>query len=340
MNQPIQKIEITWTSVWRVFIFCAVIAMIYFAWNSFSVLLVGVMLSLGIEPLVNFIGEKMKLGRVLAAILVILSLLLIFAGVVYLVFPVVINELAGFLTNFTQSLSSIFSVNFPGVDLQSLGLGQVLSFLAGAGATVPGAISVIFKNILLIFSAIIITLYLSIEKEGAEKMVRVILPDSYERPVLAIFDSFKTKMRRWLGSQLIISLSMGLMVGLGMWLIGVRYALILGILAAVFEVVPVIGPIMTGAVAFLITMADSTILAVYAVAFFFVIQQFENYILVPLIMGRSMRVHPVIALISLLVGGQIAGFVGILLGVPIAVLVQEIFNYLAERKGRRPALNI
>jgi len=171
-------------------------------------------------------------------------------------------------------------------------------------------------------------------------MVRVILPDVYEGPVLAIFDAFETKMRRWLGTQLIISLSIGLMVGLGMWLIGVRYALILGILAAIFEVVPIIGPVMTGLVAFLVAMSDSTILAVYAVLFFFVIQQFESYVLIPIVMGKSMRVHPVVAVVSLLAGAQIAGFVGIVLGVPIAVLVQEIFNYLAERKGRRQTLNV
>jgi predicted PurR-regulated permease PerM len=57
-------------------------------------------------------------------------------------------------------------------------------------------------------------------------------------------------------------------------------------------------------------------------------------------MGKSMRVHPVVALVSILAGGQIAGFIGIILGVPIAVMVQEIFNYLAERRGRRPTLDI
>lgn len=340
MNPSIQKIEITWTSVWRVFIFCAAIAGIYFAWSAFSILLVGVMVSLGIEPLVSFLAEKVKLGRVLAAILVMLFLVLIFAAAFYMVMPVIFDELAGFLTHFTQSLTAIFRLNFPGFNLQGLGLDQILNFVAGAGTSVPGAISKIFTNVLLVFSAIIITLYLSIEKEGAGKMIRIILPESYEGPVLAIFTAFEIKMRRWLGTQLVISLSMGLAVGIGMWLIGVRYALILGILAAIFEVVPIIGPIMIGAVSFLIAMADSTVLGLYAVLFFFVVQQFENYVLIPIVMGKSMRVHPVIAVVSLLAGGQIAGFVGIILGVPIAVLVQEILNYLAARRESRPGLGM
>jgi len=334
-----QKIEISWTSFWRFFIFCALAALIYFAWDSFSVLLVGVMVSMGVEPLVSFLSEKLKFGRIFGAILVVLMLVAIFAAAIYLIMPIIFSELSGFLSHFSQSLSSIFSVGLPGVNVGNFGLDQVINFVAG-GASVPSVISKIFSSIILIFSAIIITLYLSIEKEGAGKMLRIILPDSYERPVIAIFSAFETKMRRWLGSQLVVSLSIGLMVGLGMWLMGVRYALILGILAGIFEIVPIIGPVMTGLVAFLVAISDSTILAVYAVLFFFIIQQFESYILIPLVMGKSMRVHPVIAVISLLAGAQIAGFVGIVLGVPIAVLVQEILNYLAERKEHRSVLNL
>jgi predicted PurR-regulated permease PerM len=93
-------------------------------------------------------------------------------------------------------------------------------------------------------------------------------------------------------------------------------------------------------VAFLVAMSDSTVLGLYAVIFFFVVQQFENHVLIPLVMGKSMRVHPVIAVVSLLAGGQLAGFVGIILGIPIAVLVQEIFNYLAARKEKRAVLEL
>lgn len=88
MNPP-QKIEISWTSFWRFFIFCALAALIYFAWDSLSVLLVGVMVSMGIEPLVSFLAEKLKFGRVFGAILVVLVLVAIFAAAVYLIMPII-----------------------------------------------------------------------------------------------------------------------------------------------------------------------------------------------------------------------------------------------------------
>jgi predicted PurR-regulated permease PerM len=104
--------------------------------------------------------------------------------------------------------------------------------------------------------------------------------------------------------------------------------------------VPMIGPVITGLVSFLVAVSDSVSLGLYAVIFFFVIQQIEGNVLVPYIMGRAMNAHPVIVIVSMLAGAQIAGFVGIILSVPAAVLIQEIFNSLAERKDRRPQLDI
>lgn len=342
MNPTIQKIELSWNTLWRVLVFLAGAALIYFAWDAFAVLLVGVVISMGIDPFVTYLAEKAKIGRIFAAILVILAIIFIFAFGIYLITPVIFEELVGFLSHFTQSVSSIFPLDNFGFDPENLNLGldKILSFVSGAGSSVPGAISSLFGNALLFFSAIFITLYLSIEKDGAENMLRAVMPDDYERPILSIFNGFKVKMRRWLGTQFVLSLFVGLAVGLGMWAIGVRYALVLGIIAAIFEVVPIIGPIMVGILAFIIAISDSTVLGIYALIFFFLVQQFENHILIPVIMGKSMRVHPVIVLVSLLAGGEIAGFIGIILSVPLAVLVQEVLNYLAERKERRPVLDM
>jgi predicted PurR-regulated permease PerM len=133
---------------------------------------------------------------------------------------------------------------------------------------------------------------------------------------------------------------MGVMVWFGLWLLGVQYPLVLGILAAAFELVPVIGPILTGVVGFLIAVSDSFSLGLYAVLFFFIVQQLENHIFVPLVMGKVMDVHPVIVVVALLVGGEVAGLIGFILAVPVAVLAQEFLNYLADQKSNRPTLSI
>jgi predicted PurR-regulated permease PerM len=168
----------------------------------------------------------------------------------------------------------------------------------------------------------------------------VLLPDVYEKPVLTIFNNFKTKIRRWFAAQLGLSLVVGVVMSLGLWLLGVRYALVLGIIAAILELVPLIGPVVAGAVALLIALTDSFTLGLYVIGLTFIVQQLENHVLIPVLMGKTLNVHPVIVIVSILAGAQIAGFVGILLAVPIAVAAQEIFYYLAEKKNHRSALGI
>jgi len=125
---------------------------------------------------------------------------------------------------------------------------------------------------------------------------------------------------------------MGLVAGGGMWLLGVPYAFVIGILAAIFELVPMIGPVIVGAVAFFIAISESFTLGIYALVFFMIIQQLENHIFIPIVMGRAMRVHPLMVILSILAGGQIAGFVGVLLAVPIAVLTEEVVTYVGEKR--------
>ena len=178
------------------------------------------------------------------------------------------------------------------------------------------------------------------EENGPERLLRRVLPQIYEKAALEVFRRFKNKVRHWLLAQLGLSLVIGIIVSIGLWLLGVEYALTLGLLAAVFELVPVIGPIIAGSVALLISLSESFSLALYVLIFFFLVQQLENNILVPLVYRKLARVHPIMVLVALLAGGQAAGIFGMLLAVPIAILVQEIFSYIAERKARETGLGI
>ena len=90
----------------------------------------------------------------------------------------------------------------------------------------------------------------------------------------------------------------------------------------------------------LVAVSQSFSLGLYALLFAFIVQQLEGHILIPIIMGRAMKVHPVVVIIALLAGAEIAGFVGIVLSVPIAVMAQETFNYFSEKKSSRTSLDI
>lgn len=334
--KEIKEIRIDWHTIWKLFIFLAVILFFYYAHNTLVAFLVGVIFSLGIDPVIVFISEKLKIKRWLAVLFVFIFLVLFLAIFLYLVMPIFLKEVVEFLAHLREILPRIPGFSLLPYYIQNLSediysLYRILSQEMGISST----FSNIIKTFIFSIAAFVIMLYFSIEKDGAQKMIKAVLPSFYEKPILEVFDRFAVKMRRWLGTQLILSVFVGLMVFIGLSLLGIKYSLFLGIIAAILELVPVIGPIITAVLAFIVAVSQSVTLGIYAVIFFTFIQQFENHILIPLLIGKTMKVHPIIVITSILAGAEIAGFVGVLLGTPIAILVQEILNYIVEEKEKK-----
>lgn len=339
MAKDVFKLEISWQSLWRFFGFCALIAFVYFTRRVIGILFVSVVISLGLDPFVSFLESK-KINRLLGTLIVFFLLFLLVSLGVYFMIPVLTIEASGFLKHLHDITYSIFGVGLPEnlVDALTFGRDKVFEFLSDADISVTQTITNLLSAGISIFATILITFYLSIEKDGAERLLKVVLPDAYERSVLKIFQHFKIKIRRWFVAQLGLSFVVGAVVWAGLSILGVRYSLVLGVIAAIFELVPVIGPILVGALAFLIAIPDSFLLGVYTILFFFVVQQLENHVLIPVIIGRTMKVHPVVVLLSLLAGGEIAGLLGVILAVPVAVIAQEVFNHLSDLKNQRSYL--
>jgi predicted PurR-regulated permease PerM len=333
------RLEISWLSLWRVAVFAGIVLLLVLAREVAGMFVIAIVIALGLDPFVSFL-ERHKVPRLLATSLVFLLGILVVGAVVYLVLPIVISELGSFITHFNDSLQELFSVGIPESIIRNISgnLNQALAFISSSDFSVTGAISSAFARLLFVIATIVISFYLTVEEKGTERFLKVILPDAYERGFLTVFSRFKEKIRNWFSAQLGLSLAVGAIVALGLWLLGVRYYLALGLLAAVFEIVPIIGPIITGTVGFLVAIGDSWTLGLYTLIFFFLIQQLENHVLTPVVMGKAVKVHPVMVVMALLVGGQVAGFPGVLLSVPIAVAAQEVFYFLAERKRDREGM--
>ena len=330
------QIEISWNFFWQALIFLGIVLVFYLARQALGVLFTAIVISLALDPAVSFF-EKRGVNRILGTLFVFIAGLLVVAAAIFFLVPMFVTEIGAFLTQFNEIFSNIFGFGVPEKAIESINenLSRILSFITSTNISITGAISTIVSNIIMVFATAIITFYLSIEKNGTERLLRVLLPNAYEGPVLKIFNHFKNKIRLWLVAQLGLSLLVGVIVTLGLWLLGVEYAITLGVVAAIMELVPVIGPILSGIAAFLIAVSESLTLGIYVIIFFFIVQQLENHILIPLLMKKAMRIHPVMVIIALIAGAQIAGFVGIILAVPIALLVQEILNSLAERKDHK-----
>jgi predicted PurR-regulated permease PerM len=335
------QLEISWATLWRIFAFFAFVAVFYYARSIFGVLLISLVVSLGFEPILNFL-ESRKINRIFGTVFIFVAALILFSTIFYFLAPVIIAEGRQFLEQFNETISAFFGLSIPQAAIKSfsLSLDKALDIFSTTNISIPGAIGSILENLVYFFATIMITFYLMIVKGGTERLIQAILPDAYERQAFTIFSNFKHKIHNWFSAQLLLSVIVGVFVSIGLWILGVKYFLVIGLLAAIFEIVPIIGPIVTGLIAFLIAVSDSLSLGLYTLAFFFILQQLENHVLAPLVMGKTLKVHPVMVIVSLLIGAKIAGFVGVVLAVPTALIIEEIFSYFSERKKSRATLNI
>ncbi len=131
-------------------------------------------------------------------------------------------------------------------------------------------------------------------------------------------------MGAWVRGQLFLSLVIGVLVYIGLFLLNVPYALTLAIAAGVLEVVPVIGPIVASIPGILLAFTISPVLALGVAVMYFVVQQLENHLIVPQVMGRAVGLNPLVVILAIAVGSRLLGIMGALLAVPLTVVLQII----------------
>ncbi len=117
---------------------------------------------------------------------------------------------------------------------------------------------------------------------------------------------------------------------IGLFFLQVRYALPLAVLAGLLEVVPIIGPTLSVVPAFFVTASISWVSGLSIIVLYFIIQQLENNLIVPLVMKRAVGLHPILILIALSIGGTLGGFLGVFLSVPVALFLETILIEISK----------
>ncbi|QDR80844.1 Putative transport protein YhhT [Sporomusa termitida] len=158
--------------------------------------------------------------------------------------------------------------------------------------------------------------------------VITLFPRSGQVRLIKIIDELAAVVSNYIRGQILISSLMGFLVFTGMYFFQVDYPIVLGILAALTETIPIIGPILGAIPAIVLAYLAAPLLAVKVVAFYIILHQVENHIFVPNIMGHTIDLHPIMVIISLLIGGQLYGIAGMILAVPVAALLKVILRHL------------
>lgn len=330
--------EITWSSLWRIFFMLLLVVIFILAKEALIILFLAIVISSALDAPVSYLESK-KIPRILGALMIYLIVLAILSLVLYTIVPIAFLELKDLLGNFDKlNIPALGDFNTSQI-LNHLekGVGNLADTLLSGSASLFDVVASIFGGVVFIVATFILSFYLVVGRSGVEQFLRAILPAAHEERAVDIYLRVRKKLGLWLHGQIILSLIVGLVTAFGLLILGVKYSLLLGVLAGIFEVVPYVGPIFSGFLAFMIATDASLKLGIYVIALFIIIQQIESHFLVPIVMRKTVGLHPVVVVVSLLAGAQIAGFIGVLLAVPVAVVLQEIVEERSERKHRGSA---
>ncbi|MDP2647686.1 MAG: AI-2E family transporter [Candidatus Yanofskybacteria bacterium] len=334
-------VELSSTSILKAILLVLFFILLYLLRDILIVFLFAIIVASAVSPFVTWL-EKRGLPRLLAVILIYLVVFGLFVFVLSLVIPFASSDLSQLTTFFPRIVEQLSSsledaqqgapeyFDFVG-EIQNL-LETLSSYLQQISQSAVNLIVSIFGGVFSFIAIVIISFYLSVMRNGIESFLTSVLPQKYEGYAISLWKRSEVKVGRWLQGQLLLALIVGLIVYIGLSLMGIRFALIFAILAMALEIVPIAGPILAAIPPVILAFLEDPTLGLWVVLFYILVQQFENHILVPLIIGKSTGLNPVVVILALLIGGKLGGIIGAIIAVPIATVIVEVFDDLAKHK--------
>jgi predicted PurR-regulated permease PerM len=225
-----------------------------------------------------------------------------------------------------QSIPALNRLDLAGLQSEALSiLGSVQSFATGMA-----------NGLLNLLTALLLVAYLILEGNAVLRGILSTVPGTERERLAATLQRAGLRMRGWLTGQLILMLILGVSSGVVFGVMGVPYFLALAVFAAVANIVPMLGPLLTVLVAGLVAATDDPWKLLGVAVFYLVYQQVENAFLTPMIMKAQVQLSSAVVVLALIIGGELAGIAGALVAVPTAVLVIEIAGeYLVQDRQIR-----
>lgn len=344
------SISINSGTIVRVILFLLLLLFLYFFRDLVLIILTAIVIASSIEPLAKWFIKR-KIPRVLSVILVYLLVAGIFVGLFVVFVPLILEEisyLSKSLPEYLDSLNFWPSLNETGLFSQeviqslstSFSFDDVISGLKLAtNYTANGlwqTVNSIFGGLISFILIIVFSFYFAAQEYGIINFLRVVTPLKQEKYILDLWRRSQLKIGKWMQGQILLALFIGLLVYLGLMILGVKYSFLLAILAVLAELIPLFGPILASIPAILIGFFDGGVsLGLMVLGLYIIIQQFENHLIYPLVVKKVVGVSPLLVIIALLVGAQLAGFLGIIIAVPVAAVLMEFVNDLGKNKNRQ-----
>lgn len=334
-----------------------VAGILYLARDALPPFIVGLLLVYILDPPVDWLSRR-RVPRPLAIVLVYALAVLLVVGGVNLIVAAVVDQVRAFVDDLPglirqldvqlQRLSEIYRAMVLPRELREA-IDRALADVGSGVARIDllGLVRPIFSSVWGLGTAVIAYLiipvwvfYLLKDRRALASSFDRSLPAEWRDDVLAMTRIAGYVFGRWVRGQIFLGLAVGLATWAGLLVLAAtvdpifgRYSVLLAVSAGVLELLPIIGPIIAAVPAVLLAATVGLVPALAALGLYTLIQQLENYVLVPKIQGDAVRLHPAAVIFALIVGGSIAGLLGAILALPLTAVGRDLYRYLFHRLG-------
>src|SRR5262245_5601850 len=330
---------------WTVGLVVAVILIgwaLYLARQVLVLIYVSVLLAIGFGPLVRLIERQKvlpigtRIPRWLAILIVYLGILAIAGGIALAVMPPLVTQAREFARHAPELVDrgqrDLIAHHGP---REPKSFGEIVQQAPPASDVVGTAITTVwgvFGGLLGLVSVLILTFYLLVDADEVFAAIVRLFPRHRRLRVHAVSRQIASKVSAWLVGQLILAAIIGTSSVLWLGLLGIPYFYVLALIAAVGEMIPMVGPILSAIPGIAVAFGISWKYAVAVAALYLAQQQLEANVLVPKMMERQVGLTPVTVMVSLLLGGAVLGIPGAILAVPTAAILQVVFQELVSEE--------
>jgi predicted PurR-regulated permease PerM len=309
-------------------------ALFFKIWEILAALFLAIVLSAALEPTLLWM-ERHKIKRFISVPGIYLLVLATIFAVSYAILPTLFDEISILAQDFPQKVSDVTEAIFgsalltnieflaPAIDEVFITLRERL---AEAVPNIFKFITAIFGGLLSFFLVMIFSFYLSLRKNEVERSLLALMPHKHRDYAGDLFRRIQRRMGRWVQGMFFLSTFIGVSTYIILLVLGVEFALTLAIIAGVLEIVPFLGPIITTVLLVLIASTQSITLALIVAVLFIILQQIESALVAPSVMSRAIGISPILIILAVFAGAQLAGIWGVIISIPLAAALAELFK--------------
>lgn len=316
--------------------------------DTFYTIIFSAILAYLFNPIINYL-EKKNIKRIWGVLLLYLCMLGVILILSFLVIPKsgseikrLISDMPKYIDKASRLIDNLYNKYYSTMgDLPPMfqGVQQVImeniigleAMIVNSLTGFVGAIINAFSKLISLVLTPILTLYFLSDKDYFIKGIIKLIPLKHRDDSIKLFKEIDLSLSQFVRGKIIMAAYVGIATSIALLIIGVDFAIVIGFITGFADIIPYIGPLLGFAPAVFFAVLSSPIKAIWVIVFFLSIQWIENNILAPKIIGETTGLHPIIVLLSIIVGGGVFGVFGMILAIPVVSISIIVYKFIKEK---------